>query len=47
MAGRTLIDLMETSAERFADEVYLLEKPHDRYEETTYRQTKERILKRL
>jgi len=43
MAGRTLIDLMETSAERFADEVYLLEKPDDRYEETTYRETREQV----
>jgi len=43
MAGRTLIDLMETSAERFADEVYLLEKPNDHYEETTYRETKEQV----
>ena len=43
MPGRTLIDLMETSAERFADEVYLLEKPNDRYEETTYRETREQV----
>ncbi|MFH1765899.1 MAG: long-chain fatty acid--CoA ligase [Gemmatimonadota bacterium] len=43
MAGRTLVKLMETSAERFADEVYLLEKPNDRYEETTYRETRKQV----
>jgi len=43
MPGRTLIDLMETSAERFADEVYLLEKPVDHYVETTYRETREQV----
>ncbi len=40
MAGRTLIQLMETSAERFADEIYLLEKAGDDYEGTTYRETR-------
>ncbi len=43
MPGRTLIDLMETSAERFPDEVYLLEKPQDHYVETTYRETREQV----
>jgi len=43
MPGRTLINLMETSAERFADEVYLLEKPADQYVETTYRETREQV----
>lgn len=43
MAGRTLVDLMETSAERFADEIYLLEKPTDKYEGTTYRETREKV----
>ncbi|MCJ7629392.1 MAG: AMP-binding protein, partial [Longimicrobiales bacterium] len=43
MPGRTLIDLMESSAERFADEVYLLEKPQDHYVETTYRETREQV----
>jgi long-chain acyl-CoA synthetase len=31
---------METSAERFADEIYLLEKPDDQYEGTTYGETR-------
>ena len=44
MAGRTLIDLMETSAERFADEVYLLEKdPTTDTSETTYRETRSQV----
>jgi long-chain acyl-CoA synthetase len=43
MAGRTLVDLMETSAQRFADEVYLLEKPADEYVGTTYRETRELV----
>jgi len=43
MAARTLIDLMETAAERYADEVYLLEKPYDRYEEMTYRETRTEV----
>ncbi len=43
MPGRTLIQLMETSAERFADEVYLLEKPEDQYIGTTYRETRKQV----
>jgi long-chain acyl-CoA synthetase len=43
MAGRTLIDLMETTAERYADEVYLLEKPDHQYEETTYSETRDQV----
>jgi long-chain acyl-CoA synthetase len=43
MEPRTLIDLMETRAEEFADEVYLLEKPDDRYEELTYAETREQV----
>ena len=43
MAGRTLVDMMETSAERFADEVYLLEKPTDKYVGLTYRETQEKV----
>ncbi len=40
MSARTLIALMETAADRFGDEVYLLEKPADQYEETTYNETR-------
>jgi long-chain acyl-CoA synthetase len=43
MSGRTLIALMEKSAEEYADEVYLLEKVGDAYEGTTYRETKEQV----
>ncbi len=43
MEPRTLIDLMETRAEEFAEEVYLLEKPEDRYEELTYAETREQV----
>ncbi len=43
MAGRTLVHLLENSAERFADEIYLLEKPDDRYVGTTYRETGELV----
>jgi len=43
MSNRTLINLMETSAEKFGDEVYLLEKPADRYEETTFTETRDQV----
>lgn len=43
MAGRTIVDMMETSAQRFADEVYLLEKPTDAYVGLTYRETREKV----
>ena len=43
MPGRTIIDLMETSVERFGDDVYLMEKVGDRYEGTTYRETRELV----
>ncbi len=43
MSARTLIALMETAADRFGDEVYLLEKPADQYEETTYNQTRTQV----
>ncbi len=43
MSERTLIALMEGSAERFADEIYLMEKRSDRYEGTTYRETREAV----
>ena len=43
MPGRTIIDLMETSVERFGDDVYLMEKVGDQYEGTTYRETRELV----
>ena len=43
MPGRTIIDLMETSVERFGDDVYLMEKVGDHYEGTTYRETRELV----
>lgn len=43
MAGRTLVQLMETSAERFSDEIYLLEKTGDEYEGTTYGETRTQV----
>lgn len=43
MPGRTLIALMESSAARFADEVYLMEKVGGQYQGTTYRETRERV----
>jgi len=43
MPARTLIELLENSVERFGDDVYLMEKVGDRYEGTTYRETREQI----
>ncbi len=43
MPGRTLINLFETSVERFPDEVYLLEKVGGEYRGTTYRETREEV----
>jgi len=43
MPARTLIDLMEAAAERYPDEIYLLEKPHDLYEGITYRETRAQV----
>ncbi len=37
----TIIDLLANSAEKFADNPYLLEKKTDRYESITYKETKE------
>jgi long-chain acyl-CoA synthetase len=45
MPGQTLIALMESSVERFADETYLLEKRADKYGATTYRETREQVLR--
>jgi long-chain acyl-CoA synthetase len=43
MPGRTLIDLMETSTERFPENVYLYEKPKEEYIGLTYAETRELI----
>jgi long-chain acyl-CoA synthetase len=45
MSGQTLIALMERSVERFADEIYLMEKRTDKYEGTTYRDTREQVFR--
>lgn len=38
---KTIIDLLENSAEKYGNNPYLLEKKTDRYESITYRETKE------
>lgn len=43
MSGRTLVQLMETAARQYADEIYLLEKPDDGYEGTTYREARDQV----
>ena len=43
MPARTLIELLETSVEKFGDDVYLMEKVGDQYEGTTYREAREQI----
>ncbi len=43
MAGKTLVDLLERSADTFAENIYLLEKTGDEYEGTTYRETREAV----
>jgi long-chain acyl-CoA synthetase len=37
---KTIVELLESSAEKYADNPYLLEKRIDKYEATTYRETK-------
>jgi long-chain acyl-CoA synthetase len=41
----TIVELLETSAQKYADNPYLLEKKTDRYEAITYRETKEQACK--
>ena len=38
---KTIVELLESSAKKFADNPYLLEKKTDKYEAITYRETKE------
>jgi long-chain acyl-CoA synthetase len=42
---KTIIDLLANSAEKYADNPYLLEKKSDKYESITYRETKEEAWK--
>ncbi|MDP4206337.1 MAG: AMP-binding protein [Bacteroidota bacterium] len=42
---RTLIELFETSVEKFPDNILLWEKPENQYIGTTYRETREKVLK--
>ena len=42
---KTLIELLESSAQKYANNPYLLEKKTDRYEATTYKETKEQVYK--
>ena len=42
---KTIVELLENSAQKFADNPYLLEKKTDRYEAITYRETKEQAWK--
>jgi long-chain acyl-CoA synthetase len=42
---KTIVELLETSAKKYANNPYLLEKKTDRYEAITYRETKEQAYK--
>ena len=42
---KTLIDLLKNSAQKYADNTYILEKKTDRYEALTYKETKELVYK--
>lgn len=42
---KTIVELLENSAKKFADNPYLLEKKTDKYEAITYRETKEQAWK--
>lgn len=42
---KTIIELLENSAQKYANNPYLLEKKTDRYEATTYKETKEQVYK--
>ena len=41
---KTLIDLFESSVEKYGDKTFLLEKRHHRFEPTTYAETREQAL---
>ena len=38
---KTIIELLENSSKKYADNPYILEKKTDRYEALTYRETRE------
>jgi long-chain acyl-CoA synthetase len=40
---KSLIQFFEESAEKFSNNVYLWEKPHDKYEGTTYEETRKQV----
>lgn len=42
---KTIVELLEHSAQKYANNTYLLEKKTDRYESVTYRETKEQAYK--
>lgn len=42
---KTIVDLLENSAQKYSDNTYLLEKRSDKYEATTFRQTREQVFK--
>jgi long-chain acyl-CoA synthetase len=42
---KTIVELLENSAQKYPDNPYLLEKKTDRYEATTYRETREQAYK--
>jgi long-chain acyl-CoA synthetase len=44
MKKNTLIDLLETSVEKFGDNTFLLEKTTDRFEPTTYKEVKKQAM---
>jgi long-chain acyl-CoA synthetase len=42
---KTIIELLENSSQKFADNPYIFEKKTDKYESLTYRETKEQVYK--
>jgi len=42
---RTIVELLETSVEKYGDLIYLMEKRDGKYEGITYRQTREQVLR--
>src|SRR4030042_614981 len=42
---KTIVDLLETSAQKFANNPYLLEKRTNKYEATTYKETRDQAYK--
>lgn len=42
---KTIIELLENSAQKYGDNPYILEKKTDRYEAITYRETREQVFK--